>query len=200
MAINVQTYTTPPEALLRLLNARLPTSLPLLRRLQFTTFPIGASPETRIVFVSNSGPLEGDAAQTRDFTAAWFDFSSGPDTQMWMYSTLEDPSVTGVDEATYELQLAALVQEISRLNKIYGRELIYPNCLLVGTMHSRVRELLEKTGRVRPRITGNYDKWLFRAEDLPNSEDTLPEGMHWDTATLDDCHMVVSRTDIPRQA
>lgn len=199
MSAQALTYNTPPEKLLQLLQDRLPTSLPLLRRLQFTKFPSGTTSHARIVFASESNSLE-DVSRTGSFTATWFDLSNGPDTQMWLYSTLEDDTVTGIEESEYERQLTSVVNEIIRLKKEYEKDTYYPGCILLGTLHSRVRQLLERSGRVQPRVTGNYDKWLFRLENLPVAEVPLPEGMFWDTATLEDCHLVVSRTDIPRRA
>lgn len=191
------TFNAAPGLVLELLNARLPTSLPLLRRLQFSQLPEGTTSNARIVFVSDSADLRDDPPEA--FTVAYLDFSFGPDTQSWMYSTLEDPSSTSA-EAVYDDQLAVLINEIIRLKKEYGKPLVYPDSLLVGTLHSHVRQLLERSGRAKPRATGNYDKWLFRFENLPSAEEVLPEGMYWDKASLEDCQIVVSRSDLPRRA
>jgi hypothetical protein len=203
-------FTTAPPQLINLLTSRLPTSLSILRRLQSHTFPIGTSRNAHIVVVSDTGSLGDDDSgndnhqdalqQPRAFTVSWFDFSTGPDTQMWLYSTLEDKSVTGVPEGVYEKQLEVLVGEITRLNGEYGKPLVYPGSLLLGSLHTDVRDVLDKQGRVEPRTSGSYDKWLFRDENLPVGEIPLPEGMRWDRANLDDCHEVVSNTTIPRRA
>ncbi|KAF5023621.1 hypothetical protein F66182_4323 [Fusarium sp. NRRL 66182] len=197
MAEFVKVYSTVSTELLALLNHQLPYSLPLLRRLQFTKLEGGLRKTAKIYFVSDS-----EFKQSRDspkrFTAAYVDIGGGPDTQAWIYSTLEHPSQADQGTAVYETQLNALVSEIVKAVKEYGYELAYPGAILVGTLHDSVRTVLHKTGRLVSRETGAYDKWLFKYQDLPGDEVALPEGMHWGTATEDDCRVVISRTDIPR--
>lgn len=201
MASHVVSFSSVPDKLVELLTVELPYSLPLLRRLQATKFKHGTSPHARIVFVSDTEfPLE----EQLHYTAAYLDFSR-QETQMYIYSTLEhrrnrdDASITQL----YEQQLAQMVQEVIRLRKEYSQDLLFknPDRILIGTLHSQVRSILEKfEGRVEPRPTGVYDKWLMRRDELPLSEERLPSGMYWDSANLDDCRLVVSRTDIPRTA
>ncbi|KAK7418803.1 hypothetical protein QQZ08_011126 [Neonectria magnoliae] len=120
---------------------------------------------------------------------------------MWLYSTLEDEKQTDLeDDMFYEQQLKALVDEVIRIAKEYGRELVHSGAVLVGTLHTSVRNILERTGRVTGRATGLYDKWLFRVEDIPENGSPLPDGLHWATATLADCKLAISRSDIPRTA
>lgn len=200
MALNSAVFTTAPDSLLQLLTDHLPHSLPLLRRLQSTHIEGGITPTARIIIVSDVDGNEKDViSHATSFSATYVDVGGGPDTQMWIYSTLED--LDQIDEATeaiYKKQLEKIIEELITVAKDYGKELTYPGNVLVGTLDSRVRKILESTGRVSPRPTGNYDKWLFRSEDLPADEIPLPEGLHWSTANVDDCRVVISRTDIPR--
>lgn len=194
MPLTVNTTADVPGELLDRLKTRLPSSVTVLRRLQFAKYNGAMTPATRIISVVNS-------SDTSKFTAAYVDFVRGPDTQMFLYSTLEDETSpdANVDDA-YREQFQALVGEVDRLVADHGKLPWYPHGVLLGSLHTRVRRLLEAMNRVEGRPTGYYDKWLFRAEDIPAVDDELPEGMSWDTATLDDCKVVVSRTDIPRTA
>jgi hypothetical protein len=198
MAGFVKVYSTVPPGLLTLLTDQLPYSLPLLRRLQFTKFEGGLRETAKIILVADS-QLDDENSPPQKFTAAYIDIAGGPDTQGWIYSTLEHPDQADAKDTTiYEEQLDKIVEECIVIAKDYGRELTYSGAVLLGTLHDSVRELMYKTGRVVPRETGAYDKWLFKYEDLPSDEVALPEGMNWGTATEDDCRVVISRTDIPR--
>ncbi|KAH6953319.1 hypothetical protein DER45DRAFT_647944 [Fusarium avenaceum] len=198
MAGFTKVYSTVPSGLLTLLADQLPYSLPLLRRLQFTKFEGGLRETARIILVADS-QVDDEKFPPQKFTAAYVDVAGGPDTQGWIYSTLEHPDQADIKDTTiYEEQLDRFVKECMVIAKDYGRELKHSGAVLLGTLHDSVRELMSKTGRVVPRETGAYDKWLFKYEDLPRDEVALPEGMNWGTATEDDCRVVVSRTNIPR--
>ncbi|KND88583.1 hypothetical protein TOPH_06681 [Tolypocladium ophioglossoides CBS 100239] len=198
-----QILTSVPDGLLALLTERLPSSLTILRRLQLATRETGSAPHARIIVASDSGRLEDGSAKPRAFTVVYVNCSAAPETQMFMYSTLEDKSqgaISDDDRSEHGAQLDSVMEVLIRLRTEFDLESISPNCLLLGGLHSDVRAILEKSGRVRPRPSGYYDKWLFRVEGLPQSELPLPEGMHWDGATLADCMLVVSRTHLPRTA
>ncbi|PNY29606.1 Uncharacterized protein TCAP_00476 [Tolypocladium capitatum] len=203
MLREAQIFTCVPDGLLALLTERLPTSLSILRRLQLAARDAGSAPNARIILVSDSGGLGGRSAKPRAFTVVYANFSVSTETQMFMYSTLEDKSrgaISDDDRSEHEAQLDHVMEALIRLRTELDPESVYPSCLLLGSVHSDVRAIIEKSGRVRPRPSGDYDKWLFRVEDLPQSESPLPEGMHWRGTTLADCELVVSRTDIPRTA
>ncbi|KAK4078368.1 uncharacterized protein Triagg1_3384 [Trichoderma aggressivum f. europaeum] len=206
MASHAVSFTSVPAKLVELLTPDLPYSLPLLRRLQSTKFNHGTSPHARIVFVSDIelSSEEHDQYKSKAYTAAYLDFSK-PETQMYIYSTLEHPR--NRDDASnrrlYEPQLVELVKEVIRLRNEYKQELLFtnPERILIGSLHADIRSILEKLeGRVESRPSGLFDKWLMRREELPLLDENLPPGMYWDSANLDDCQLVVSRTDIPRTA
>lgn len=197
------THTSPdvPEDLERLLQAHLPYSLPVLRRLQHAKHKDGMPPNARAVVVSSGDVLGSDQLASARFTAAYVDYGGGPDTQMWLFSTLEEvEKPSDADKAEYRLQIEELVRELVKLGKEYGKPTVYPGGLLLGSLHTAVRDVLIDLGRAAPRATGFYDKWLFQAKGFPENDAPLPDGMRWDTASLDDCRIVVSRTDIPRVA
>ena len=213
MSSTVSTFSSVPDELIELLTDRLPTSFTILRRLQSARSGSDTSPTARIVFVSDTGSLTATEAQgnaseqdggnlhkPHALTVAYVDMAGGPDTQMWMYSTLEDARVTDVPAGEYDRQLEALAQRLVQMRHEHGKELRYPGCVLLGSVHSDTRKMLERCGRVRPRATGDYDKWLFREELLPQRDAPLPDGMHWDKANLADCEMVVSIATVPRLA
>jgi hypothetical protein len=193
----IEVYSTVPAQLVTLLSNHLPYSLSLLRRLQFTKFEGGLRKTAKICFAADS-KLDDEESPKR-FTAMYIDVGGGPDTQAWIYSTYEHPDQATTNDTTiYEKQLDRIVQESIKIARDHGRQLVYDDAVLLGTLHDSVRELLYKTGRVEPRETGAYDKWLFKYDDIPKDEVELPEGMKWGTATDDDCRIVISRTDIPR--
>lgn len=195
-------WTAPfvPSGLLDLLNQHVPYSLPLLRRLQVAKFRNEITEHSRIIVVSLSD-RGVEVADGDNFVAAYADFSGGPETQMWLFSTVETKDkISEAEESECKRLLKCLVDEMVKLGKQYGKETTYPGTLLLGTVHTRLRRMLEELNRVTPRATGFYDKWLFKAKDLPDKEAPLPKGMSWDTASLRDCEIVVSRTDIPRTA
>ncbi|KAM0420801.1 hypothetical protein ACHAPT_011462 [Fusarium lateritium] len=198
MSEHAQVYSAIAERLLKLLSDNLPYSLPLLRRLQFAKLEGGLTKTARIILVSEHDDLEGEPLPQR-FSVAYLDIGGGPDTQMWVYSTVEKSSEPDIKETlVYERQLARLVDEAVGLAKVYNKELAYPGAVLLGTVHDTVRALLAKTGRIERRATGAYDKWLFQYQNIPDDEVKLPDGMNWGTANEDDCRVVISRTDIPR--
>ncbi|KAF9873003.1 GNAT family [Colletotrichum karsti] len=193
-------HTTVPDGLIPLLESHLPTSLPLLRRLQFTRFPNGQRPTARIILASDPS----SSAPPRDFAAAYLDLGSGIETSLFMYSTLEDtptsPTTTTPDRAACESQILAVVDAARQISKEQPDHRAYPGACLVGTLATVVREVMIARGvRVRPRAEYEYEKWLFRVEEIPDFEVDLPEGATWGSAGERDCEVVISRTHIPRQ-
>lgn len=188
----VESFKTPPRELYTLLSEHLPLSVTLTRRLQFTALPGGSTSHSRVLFASTEGKL---ASSPKSFTAAYLDISGGPDTQMVLYSTAES-DVPG----DYVSQFQALVAECIKIRQSYGKT-HYGGSVLLGSLDSKSQAFLETiSGRVQSRSTGEYNKFFFDVDKIPDTTTALPEGMTWGTGTLDDCKVVVSRTDIPRPA
>lgn len=213
MSLQSQVLTFEPESassldsLDSLLQTRLPYSLPLLRRIQQARARGLLTAQARVVFVSEddiaaSAERAGDEAVK--FTATYVDVSFGPETQMWLFSTLEAEDASSAaavvdDEDLYRSHLDAVISSVSSLARIYGQPLTYGRAVLLGSLHTSVRKLLGD--KISGRATGFYDKWLFRGEDLPGAEadgGELEEGMVWDGPGESDLELAVSRTDIPR--
>lgn len=223
---NVEVYTQePPGALLRLLATHLPHSLSLLRRLQFTKFPGGVTEHARILYASDavlpSHPLNGGTMVTtsameqqhRPFTAAYLDISRGPETQMWMFSTLERCSSDGSDGSGNEGEEAqrqkalghavSVFRAVRRLRDEYaavpGQKSPLGPCVLVGTMSEALRIALQDEAGVASGNVSPYDKWLLDARGLPPVTEPLDPGMRWGVVRRGDIPLVLSRSDVPRK-
>ncbi|KAF6812931.1 GNAT family protein [Colletotrichum plurivorum] len=203
-------HTTVPEGLLPLLESHLPNSLPLLRRLQFTRFPGGQRPSARIIQSSS-----GEA-----FAAAYLDFGSGIETSLFMYSSLErftsssssssddhkiaaeGDKAAAQDRTAAEDHIIAIIDAARLVSKEQPDGRGYPGAVLAGTVASVVREAMIARGvEVRQRQDYEYEKWLFRIDEVPDFAGgvVLPEGATWERADERDCEVVISRTHIPRQ-
>ncbi|OHW92182.1 GNAT family protein [Colletotrichum incanum] len=197
-------YTAVPDGLTALLESHLPKSLPILRRLQFTRFKGGMRPTARVIFASDS-PLvseqTGPSTPQRSFTVAYLDFGSNIETQLFMYSTLENGTTTTEEEReTAELQIMAALDAVRQVSREQPDNRAYPGGCLVGTLATVTRETMIKRGViVKQRAVYEYEKWLFRVEEVPEFNVTLPEGATWAPATEQDCEVVISRTTVPRQ-
>ncbi|KJZ76949.1 hypothetical protein HIM_03826 [Hirsutella minnesotensis 3608] len=201
MRNNTLVFSSVPNRLLELLSKRLPSSLIILRRLQFAKRDAGADHRARTIVSADSLSLGKGPIRPMRMTVAHVDVSYSPNTQLYLYSTLEDRShepngstPTPEDEA----QLRNVVETIICLRKDNGGEPWYPRQLILGSLHSDVEALLAKSGRLTPLRPINYDKWIFKTQELPTNSDRLPEGMFWGHATPSDCRVVVARTQIPR--
>ncbi|KAI1432391.1 hypothetical protein GGR50DRAFT_688986 [Xylaria sp. CBS 124048] len=226
----VSTYTEPPEALIGILSRfHAPYALPLIRRLRFTRFPGGCTEYTRILW-SSSVKLEdylrynvGDGVDGRaPFAAAYLDFTRGPETELWIYSSLEVSA--GLESGVYETGKGGEVEEeeeeekvfkclISLLREVKREQDIYfipgsmrdmerqSESILVGNLNEVTRSLLVSRG-VDIASTGLYDKWVFRVDKLPHVEvpEMLDDGRRllWDVVRPRDLSIAIVRTDIQR--
>ncbi|KAJ3492997.1 hypothetical protein NLG97_g5013 [Lecanicillium saksenae] len=195
-----------PSGLEKLLLAHLPTSLTLLRKVQYLRRKTTAAAKfPQILFVSNAASI-GDGEETlsspSSFTVAYINTTIAQSTSMYLYSTLQnyeaEPGSCAVVET--ERQLEVILQKLIKLRKEMEQDMKIelPPSVVLGSLHSRMRGLWEKSGRISPRPTGLYDKWIFDVARVPQLDESLPEGMVWGTGTLEDCRVVASRTDIPR--
>ncbi|RYP17779.1 hypothetical protein DL765_004357 [Monosporascus sp. GIB2] len=217
MTADVTRYKEVPAPLLALLGRHVPHSLPLLRRLQFTRFPGGITEHARVLWASDV-ELADDLPDSARFTAGYLDFSRGPETELWLYSSLErdrspaaedDPTAAHADHPA-AAQAEAALREVKRLRDEYYRRggrggeegergggRPQPT-VLIGTLSERLRRALVGRGVAFPYV-GTYDKWLFRTGALPPGVRALPEGMRWDTVRRGDIPLVLSRTHIKRK-
>ncbi|KAK7458303.1 acetyltransferase [Colletotrichum acutatum] len=175
--------TSVPEGLIPLLESHLPNSLVLLRRLQFTRFKDGMRPTARIILASDA-PLSSTASQEKDgttsdeqprnFCAAYLDFGSTKETQLFMYSTLENApnkTLTDEDKKAAESQVTAILDAVTQVSKQQPDNRTLPGACLVGTLATPTRDAMLRAGvRVTPRQDYEYEKWLFRVDEIPDFE------------------------------
>lgn len=206
--------TSALDALESLLPRLLPHSLSLLRRIQYARHRGAVTEHARVIFVSSDDLTACLARRDEDlfFTAAYVDVSGGPEPQMWLHSTLEiaEPErEPGDDEAAYGAQLDLVVSAIARLAKSYGRPLRFGDAVLVGSLPERIQALLEDVANRRGGAEGRmgltyrektlYERWLFRAEDLPSGDgEPLEEGLVWDVARESDLEDIISKNPVHR--
>lgn len=217
MVVKIEDLPDVPEWILALLADHLPFSLPLLRRLQSAhrlrdastpaaRILLAYTPEAADVGADPTGPPPAPAR----FAAAYVDPSRGPETESWLYSTLEDDndstssSGAAAPAACVVEQVLALLRRMRKIEAEYAGTATAaperdpdpgarrPGTVLMGSLHEAVRQALIGTG-VSVRATGVapkgmgwdfYDKWLFRVEDLAGAGGggggELPAGMRWD--------------------
>ncbi|KAI1090416.1 hypothetical protein F5B19DRAFT_494469 [Rostrohypoxylon terebratum] len=215
MSPNVEVYTAPPDALARLLASHhLPHALPLLRRLRFTRFPGGITEHTRILYACASGARlgEGEDVGVREepFAAAYLDFSRGPETEIWLYASLErrpyalaqaaSSPAGGADVDREEASAAcarAVLEEVKRQRDAYSAERAKVSFVFAGALNETLRLALLNQGLVFEFVS-IFDKWIFRLEGLPEVREPLEGGMRWEGVRREDIAFMLSRSKIPR--
>ncbi|XDG10181.1 hypothetical protein ABKA04_009796 [Annulohypoxylon sp. FPYF3050] len=218
MSPNVEVHTAPPDALERLLRSHhLPHALPLLRRLRFTRFPGGITEYTRILYACASGARlgdgEGDIGGDEPFAAAYLDFSRGPETEIWLYASLErrpdalaqaaSSPVDRLGRADVDKEDAsavcarAVLEEVKRQRDAYSADRAKVSFVFAGALNETLRLALLNQGLVFEFVS-IFDKWIFRLEGLPKVREPLEEGMRWDAVRKEDIALMLSRSKIPR--
>ncbi|OTB06694.1 hypothetical protein M426DRAFT_106293 [Hypoxylon sp. CI-4A] len=230
MSPDVAIYTQPPAELETLLRTHhLPYALPLLRRMRFTRFLGGITEHARILFASGSSSSSSSSVQlTADFpgdapfAAAYLDLSRGPETQMWLYSSLErrpDALVFAAsssaplgregerrnerDKETAARCARRVLAEVRRQRDAYyaGREKEEEkqssSTILAGTLSETLRLALLNQGLVFASVSV-FDKWIFRLDSLPEVSSPLAADMRWEAVRRGDIPLMLSRTKIRR--
>ncbi|KAG8164759.1 hypothetical protein KVR01_005034 [Diaporthe batatas] len=232
MAPVVTEITTPvPETEFGRLRDHLPQSLPLLRRIQFTHFPQGTTEHARYLIATDSdGSIDSGEGQAQQpppppppskhhFAACYLDLSKGPETEMYLYTTLEDapdPSALPDSEVERVLDLAV---SLLRRGKLAAEEALRPGApfklargpggFLVGGLHQPTYELLCARRGLTSSYWNPHDAWLFRLERLPPAQPSSSaaagggppgahEGLRWDVVRREDVPLIASRTYIPK--
>ncbi|KAH8675692.1 hypothetical protein BX600DRAFT_453322 [Xylariales sp. PMI_506] len=204
----VSSHSQPPSELLNLLESHIPFSLPLLRRLQFARRPGCTTEHARTLWT-----VGGNSRDTA-FTAAYVDLSRAPETQVWMYSSLEAIAAGADAEAERKAreQALALLEEVRRMQSGGpggggggGANTVGVGRVLVGSLSETVRRTL--VSRYSVFVTHSaWDKWMFRAEHLPAAA-ALGAGLRarmetqrlrWGPVRTEDLGLVLQRTAIKR--
>jgi len=218
MAPVVTEITTPvPETEFGRLRGHLPQSLPLLRRIQFTHYSQGTTEHARYLIASDSdgaigsGDRQAQPPRQRHFAAAYLDLSKGPETEMYLYTTLEDATdLAAVPDDEVELVLDLAVSLLRR-GKLAAQEAMRTGAyklargagFLVGGLHQPTYELLCARRGLTSSYWNPHDAWLFRLERLPGGEGSGTgagpgPGLRWDVIRREDVPLIASRTRIPK--
>ena len=191
MGTIIKDHADPPELVLRVLTQHLPYSLPTLRRIEFMKTAGGGKTSDSHVLSTFDTEAPG-----KDFLVAILDFSKGPDTEMWLYSSLENPMVVS-DRSVCEEQVLELLSRVGELECAYEAQRATPSLFLIGSLHKKILEFLEKRSLVKYK-SPEHTKFLFKLQDLPPAKE-LPAGFSWSTVRPSDIPLVLSRTSIPYQ-
>lgn len=205
-----------PESESGRLRNHLPQSLPLLRRIQFTHYPQGTTEHARYLIATDSdgaidgGDSQGQPPSQRHFAAAYLDLSKGPETEMYLYTTLEDAKdIATVPNEEVERVLDLAVALLHR-GKLAAEEVMRSGAFklargagfLVGGLHQPTYELLCSRRGITSSYWNPHHAWLFRMDRLP----ALPggdgggpgPGLRWDVVRREDVPLIASRTYIPK--
>jgi hypothetical protein len=185
----------PFECILTALTQQLPFSLPLLRRLQFMNVPGGHTATSHILSTFDT------SIPSTEFAVVYLDFSRGPETELWLYSTIERyPSPTYETVQTCTAQILALLAHVRGLEKDFTQiqERETPGTLLVGTLHKTILQILEKRDLVKDK-TYEHFKFIFEDKELPPPKPLVDETLCWGVITVEDIPLVLLRTEIPRK-
>ncbi|KAK0734249.1 hypothetical protein B0T26DRAFT_634906 [Lasiosphaeria miniovina] len=193
------------------LRQHIPHSLALLRRLQFAGKFAGTSPATARVlhaYYSSTSPEGSSSSSSSDgpFAAAYVDLSRGPETECWLYSSLEDSCASAAhttdDERTRLTTSCAAADSDAAAAMDLGH---LRGGVVVGALNEAVRARLGERGVLMGSTIAiprgmDWDwcaKWLFRLDALPGGGGGEMEKMRWDTARREDLDVILSRTAVP---
>lgn len=189
--------------------------------MRFTRFPGGITEHTRILFAAAGGTELGDATSDTPFAAAYLDLSRGPETQLWLYSSLErrpdaltsaasrsrygnkeDAKAPGEGREEDKEEAAAqcarrVLAEVRRQRDAYSTGRAAMPTILAGTLSEALRLALLNQKVVFAQVDV-FDKWMFRLDDLPNVPSPLAPDMRWRDFRREDIPLMLSRTNIKR--
>jgi hypothetical protein len=192
MDAQIQEHLESTDSITDTLDGLLPQSLPLLRRLQFMNFSGGRTPSSHVL-TSFSGKEPG-----RSFVMAYLDYSRGPETEMWLFSSLELSDRTQEEERQGEKLLVSLFRYAQKLERSYQNSRETPGILLIGTIHERVLQFLQNQELLFDATVPHY-KFIFHADTLPPPLSLPSKDYAWSTISREDIPLVLSRTSIPRK-
>jgi hypothetical protein len=192
MTIDIIASREPPKEVLSVLEQHLPYSLPVLRRLQFMNFPGGQTPDSHVLSTFDK------ELPAQDFAVAYLDFSRGPETEMWLYSSIENPG-TDWNAIICEEQILELLKRVRDIESQMAQDRReWPGVVLIGTLHEKILGILEKNSMVKEK-TYEHFKFIFKVENLPIGAPLLDKELSYSTVKLSDIPLVLSRTHIPRK-
>ncbi|MCJ1242996.1 hypothetical protein MMC30_000192 [Trapelia coarctata] len=196
----IYTHPSPRQTLLPNLLPLLPYTLPLVRRIQFhfqspyahvlsTIDPSAPTPPSTENDIPQAEHSNGTAststtaptAPATPFLVTYLDRSRAPETECWLFSSIELPSspISPEESVLAHAQLLALLQHIKALPLPPDFPSSHPrNLLLAGSVHLRVLELLKgekvREGEGRKVLSGSVEEWKEQAT-VGNSK-LIPNG------------------------
>ncbi|TVY84845.1 hypothetical protein LSUE1_G001122 [Lachnellula suecica] len=192
MEIIIDDNAEPTDLVLETLKQHLPYSLPTLRRIQFMKTTGGRKTSNSHVLSTFDKNSPG-----KDFLIAYLDFSKGPNSEMWLYSTIENPT-TPSNEAVCEQQILKLLARVREIELSYEAPRETEGIVLIASLHLRVFQILQKHSLVRTK-SPEHIKFIFKVNEMPLGRH-LPDGLSWSVVRPDDIPLVLSRTSIPYDA
>lgn len=180
-----------PDPAYAVLLSHLPHSLALLRRLQFMNMDGGRTDNSHILTLFESPDI---------FTVAYVDLSRGPETEIWLYSSME--ALQGQEiTAKCQAQVIGILERVKEIEQSFvaaNGPRSTPGVVLIGTLHEMILSYLQTQERVQHATVPNF-KFIFDAENVP-SEKALPNpDLFYSQIRKSDIPLVLSRTAIPRK-
>lgn len=135
----------------------------------------------------------------KSFVIAYLDYSRGPETEMWLFSSLEVGLDTEEEVLTSEHQLVALFCRAGQIEKQLNKPRSTPGVVLLGSAHEKVIEVLQRKQLVE-NVTGEpYLKYIFDTQSFPQDVPLPSANFSWGSIRPQDLSLVLSRTSIPRK-
>ena len=77
---------------------------------------------------------------SEDFAIAYLDFPRGPETELWLYSSLERRQAT----KTCEEQIDGIFTRTEEIEKTFSGQRQTPGVVLIGSLHEKVFDVMQK--------------------------------------------------------
>jgi hypothetical protein len=158
------------------------------------SIPGGQTPDSCLL-----ASFEDDTPET-PFIVSYLDFSRGPETELWIFSSLEIPGrhQTPEEDLLAEQQILALLVKAQEIETVYTQSRMTPGAMLIGSLHETVFNIIQKN-ELTVWSNGPYQKFIFETSSLPEEVPFQPERFSWGKISTDDIDLVLSRTEIPRK-
>lgn len=155
--------------------------------------PGGATEYSHILTSFEGSNLE------RSFIVAYLDYSRGPETEMWLFSSLEVGQDTEEEVSTSESQLVALFRQAGEIEKQSNMPRSTPGVVLLGSVHEKILEVLHRKQLIEIATGEPYLKYVFDTHSFPPCKPLPSADLSWGSIRSQDLPLVLSRTSIPRK-
>ncbi|KAL2064981.1 hypothetical protein VTL71DRAFT_4121 [Oculimacula yallundae] len=179
------------DTTLSLLSTHLPNSIALFRRLQFMNIAGGKTSNSHVLELYESDDV---------FTIAYLDFSRGPETEMWLYSSTERLPGNKI-EAKCQQQVLEILKRVKGIETSYvaaNGPRTTPGIVCLGSLHEKTLAFLQGRQKVQD-VTEPFFKFIFESGNLPPEIPIKSEELVYTEVRKKDILLVLSRTNIPRK-